>query len=114
MPKDTDDREIVGAIIQGGRTFKRGDEVAFAASMKGRSVQHLIDNGTIKGDWAGVNKKSAAKSDREDDGAFKTTATTVVEKDAVDLQKEVDKQAAASTTDAPTKSAKKKSSKKKK
>lgn len=112
MPKDTDNRKILGAVIQSGRIFKAGDEVAFAAAMKGRSVQHLIDNGTISGDWDGVNNKSAAKSDREDDGAFKTTATTATEKDAVDLQKEVDKQAAAST-DAPT-STKKKSSKKKK
>ncbi len=50
-PARPDDRRIVGAVLMNGRLFHRGDELALAQAMYGRSVEHLLARKAIAGDW---------------------------------------------------------------
>lgn len=71
--------QIVGAVIESGRMYKAGDEAALAQVMRGKSVQHLIDNGTLSGDWVDQPTASAGESAGE---AASETALPVAKKSA--------------------------------
>ena len=51
--------QILGAVIESGRLYKAGDEAALAQVMRGKSVQHLLDNGTLSGDWGAAPEATA-------------------------------------------------------
>lgn len=46
-------RRIDGAIIQGGRMYRAGDEDAFAKVVTDEGRKRLAGSGALSGDWAG-------------------------------------------------------------
>jgi hypothetical protein len=63
MPKKTD-KTIHGAVIQGGKIYRPGDEDALAEAMAGKSFDRLLSKGVISGDWSG----SDSEPDEADQG----------------------------------------------
>jgi len=57
-------RRITGAIIQGGRIYKAGDEDALASVLSSENIQRLIDKGgELSGDWAVQPAKEEAPAE---------------------------------------------------
>lgn len=89
-------RAIVGSIIDGGRLFRAGDEDAFSAHMGTRSVSHLIESGTIEGDWSTSSDEVVS----DDIGDLRTRDDEdVAQGDGIPLDDEAEAESDATSSD---------------
>lgn len=65
MTQESQDRKIVGAIVQNGRTYKAGDEDALVKVVPPNDIARLVKAGQLSGDWGTEPEVASEPKDAE-------------------------------------------------